>query len=157
MREGPSLFVLAKRDFWALFGAIWLLVGVGFLIVGGGVALREGNYVFAAVGLVVAAVGGAVVRGAVRRIGVERQLRREGLTGEGRVVAVAETNIRYNKRTQWRIHYRYADRTGAEHEGQSGYLDPDEAAAWAIGDRGTVRFDPRDPARSIWIGRPEDL
>lgn len=65
--------------------------------------------------------------------------------------------MRYNKRFQWQIHYRYVDRMGAEHRGRSGYLEPEEAAAWKVGDKGVVRFDPRTPARSIWVGTPEEL
>jgi len=53
--------------------------------------------------------------------------------------------------------YRYVDRMGEEHRGSSGYLEPEEAAEWKAGDVGVVRFDPRRPSRSIWIGRPEEL
>lgn len=149
--------MLVKRDFWALFGAIWLLGGVMFLMIGTVVAIRDGLWEFLAIGLVVTAVGVAISRGAVQRVRFEHYLRREGLTGEGEVVAVQETNMRYNRRIQWQIHYRYVDRMGAEHSGRSGYLEPEEAAAWKVGDRGVVRFDPHDPARSIWVGTPEEL
>lgn len=157
MREGPSLFVLAKRDFWALFGAIWLLAGVLFLIIGTVHAIRDGMYVFPAIGLVLAAAGGAISRSAFQRVHFEQYLRREGLTAEGEVTALEETSIRYNKRVQWQIHYRYTDRMGAEHRGRSRYLEPWEAAEWKVGATGVVRFDPRDPARSIWVGTPEEL
>ncbi len=157
MREGPSLLLLVKRDFWALFGAIWLLAGVLFLGIGAVLAVRDGMYVFPAVGLVLTAVGAAISRRALQRLRVEQYLRREGLTGEGEVVAVQETSMRYNKRVQWQIHYRYTDRMGAEHPGRSGYLEPEEAAAWKVGDKAVVRFDPRNPARSIWVGTPEEL
>jgi len=157
MREGPSLFLLVKRDFWALFGAIWLLGGVMFLGIGTVVAVRDGVYVLPAAGLAITAVGAAISRRALQRLRFEQYLRREGLTGEGEVIAVQETSMRYNKRFQWQIHYRYTDRMGAEHPGRSGYMEPEEAAAWKVGDKAVVRFDPRNPARSIWVGTPEEL
>jgi hypothetical protein len=157
MREGPSLFVLVKRDFWALFGGIWLLAGVGFLVIGTVLAIRDGMYIFPVIGLLLTVVGAAISRNALQRLRLQQYLRREGLTGEGEVVAVQETSMSYNKRIQWQIHYRYTDRMGQEHRGRSGYLEPEEAMDWNVGDKGVVRFDPRDPARSIWIGRSEEL
>jgi hypothetical protein len=157
MREGPSLFVLAKRDFWALFGAIWLVGGVAFLVIGTVLAIRDGLYLFPVIGVVLTAAGTAISRSALQRVRLEQYLRREGLTAEGEVTALQETSMRYNKRFQWQIHYRYTDRMGAEHRGRSGYLEPEEAAEWKVGATGVVRFDPRAPARSIWVGTPDEL
>lgn len=155
--QGLPPYLLMKRDFWALFGAIWVLAGVLFLLIGAVLAVRDGMYAFPVVGLVLTAVGAAILRRAVQRVRLEQYLRREGLTGEGEVMAVQETTMRYNKRYQWQIHYRYSDRMGNEHRGRSGYLEPQEAAAWGVGAKGVVRFDPRAPARSIWVGTPEEL
>jgi len=157
MREGPSFFVLVKRDFWALFGAIWLVGGVMFLAIGTVLAIRDGMYVFPAVGLALTVAGAAISRRALQRVRLEQYLRREGLTAEGQVTSLQESSMRYNKRYQWQIHYRYTDRMGAEHRGRSGYLEPEETVAWPVGTKGVVRFDPRDPARSIWVGTPEEL
>ncbi|MDQ7842439.1 MAG: DUF3592 domain-containing protein [Armatimonadota bacterium] len=151
-----ELFLLFKRDFWALFGAIWLLCGVGFLVIGGGLALAEGSLLPLAAGVVITAVGGTVVRRAYERIRLEQYLRREGRAVEGEVIAVEQTRMRYNGRFQWRLTYRYADGTGEQHRGQSGYLEPDEAAEWKVGDAVLVRIDPSRPARSVWVGRPEE-
>jgi hypothetical protein len=145
-----SLFVLLKRDFWGLFGGIWMLVGLVFLVIGAPIAVSKGEpegYVFAALGLVSAATGGALLRRGLERARVEQYLRREGLTADGEVMAVQETNVRYNRRIQWQLRYRYEDRMGAAHEGRSGYLEPEEAGAWSVGDKGVVRFDPHQPSR----------
>jgi len=157
MPQGPSFFVLLKRDFWGLFGAIWLVAGLMFLVIGTPLAFRSGEYVFVALGLVIAAAGGTLSRKALERIRLEQSLRREGLTAQGEVISVEETSFRYNRRIQWRLRYRYTDRMDEEHQGHSGYLEPEEAAEWKAGEVGVVRFDPRHPARSIWIGRPEEL
>jgi hypothetical protein len=157
MPQGPSFFVLLKRDFWGLFSAIWLLGGLMFLVIGTPLAVRTGEYLFVIVGLLITAVGGTLSRKALQRIRIELHLRREGLTAQGEVLAVEETSFRYNRRVQWKIRYRYVDRMGEEHRGSSGYLEPEEAAEWKAGDVGVVRFDPRRPSRSIWIGRPEEL
>ena len=160
MTRRLSFFVLLKRDFWGLFGAIWLLVGVIFLVIGIPIALSKGEpegYVFAVLGPIIAVIGGTLTRRALERIRLEQYLRREGLTAEGEVTAVQETNMRYNRRIQWVLRYRYEDRMGVAHEGRSGYLEPEEAEAWSVGDKGVIRFDPRRLERSIWVGRPEDL
>lgn|GEM_PF-5169839 len=152
-----ELFLLFKRDFWALFGAIWLLVGLIFVVIGSGLAASDGFYIPLAGGVAITAAGGMILRPALGRIGLELYLRREGLPLEGEVIAVEETSVRYNRRLQWKIRYRYLDRHGAWHQGSSGHLDPDEVAAWRVGDTALVRVDPAHPARSIWIGRRGDL
>ncbi len=147
------LFVRLKRDFWGFFGAIWLLGGVMLLLIGIPIAWRSGDFMMAAGGLILTAIGGRLVSTALGRLRTEERLLREGLSAEAEVVAVEETNVRFNRQRQWVIRYRYTDRMGEAHEGRSGYLDPDEAAAWKTGDRGVARFDPRRPAVSIWLGK----
>jgi len=156
MPDVATFFVLLKRDFWGLFGAIWLLCGVGFLVIGAGLTLADGFYIPLAIGVVITAVGGTIVRSALQRIRLAQYLRREGLAAEGEVIAVDQTGMRYNGRAQWKIVYQYRDRTGASQRGVSGYLEPDEAAEWHVGDKGLVRVDPNRPARSIWVGRLEE-
>ncbi|HXF82138.1 MAG TPA: DUF3592 domain-containing protein [bacterium] len=151
-----ELFLLCKRDFWALFGAIWLLCGAGFLVIGTGLAVADGVVIPLVAGVGITAAGGAIVRRAHERIRLEQYLRREGVSVRGEVIAVDQTGVRYNRRVQWRLTYRYADRTGRQHRGQSGYLEPDEAAEWKVGDAVLIRIDPGRPARSVWMGRPED-
>jgi len=148
-----SLFIRLKQDFFGLFGAIWLVGGVLMLVIGLPLAARSGDYTFAAVGVVLGAIGGRLFGSALRRIQTAERLLREGLSAEAEVVSVEETAFKYNRRRQWVIRYRYADRADAAHEGRSGYLEPEEAAAWNPGDRGVVRFDPRRPAISTWLGR----
>jgi len=147
------LFIRLKRDFWGFFGAIWLLGGVLLVVIGIPIAWRTGEYTAAAGGLIVAAIGGRLVGTALGRLRTEERLLREGLSAQAEVLAVEETNIRFNRLRQWVIRYRYDDRAGEAHEGRSGYLDPDEAAAWNPGDHGVARFDPRRPSVSIWIGK----
>jgi hypothetical protein len=147
------LFVRLKRDFWGFFGAIWLLGGVMMLVIGIPIAWRSRDFTMAAGGLILTAIGGRLVTTALRRLRTEERLLREGLSAEAEVIAVEETTVRFNRQPQWVIRYRYTDRMGEAHEGRSGYLDPEEAAAWSPGDRGVVRFDPRRPGVSIWIGK----
>ena len=147
------MFVRLKRDFWGFFGAIWLLGGVMLLIIGIPIAWRSGDFIMAAGGLILTAIGGRLVTTALGRLRTEERLLREGLSAEAEVVAVEESTVRFNRQRQWVIRYRYTDRMDEAHEGHSGYLDPEEAAAWNPGDRGVVRFDPRRPGVSIWIGK----
>lgn len=75
---------------------------------------------------------------------------REGVVAEGTLTSVAESNLRIHSVSQWVITYRYQDYRGRTHEGQSGYLSPEEAATWRVGDTGTIRYDRRRPQDSVW-------
>jgi hypothetical protein len=117
----------------------------------------ESDWLFALIflgfGCVFAPVGGVLVLKDVRRLRMERRLLQSGLVTEGTVTEVTESHLRVNRRTLWVIHYRYQDHLGRPHEGQSGYLDAEEAAMWRNGDTGTVRFDRHHPGHSLWIER----
>lgn len=78
-RDAWGFFVLLKRDFFALFGAIWLAAGVLALVIGTGIALGEGTLVPVIFGLLITGVGGTILRRALRRIQLEDYLRREGV------------------------------------------------------------------------------
>jgi hypothetical protein len=54
-------------------------------------------------------------------------------------------------RSIWYARYRYTDSFGVEHEGKSGSLNYDPAPMLQ-GRRASIRFDPRRPGRSVWIG-----
>jgi len=151
------VFLLLKRDFWGLFGAIWTLAGVGFLVIGAGLALGDRFYPPLALGLIITVVGAVMLRRTLQRIRMEQYLRRAGLALDAEVIAIDPTGMRYNRRLQWKIVYQYVDGAGVRHRGSSGYLDPDEAAAWRVGDTGQVRVDPGHPARSTWVGRAGEL
>jgi Protein of unknown function (DUF3592) len=109
--------------------------------------------IFLSLGGVFAPVGGVVLLKAVRRLRTERRLLRTGLVTEGTVTEVTETNVHFNNRRLWTIRYRYQDHLGKLHEGRSGYLDAEEAAACHIGGTGIVRFDRHHPAHSLWMGK----
>jgi Protein of unknown function (DUF3592) len=109
--------------------------------------------IFLGLGGVFAPVGGVLLLKGLRRLRTERRLLQSGLVAEGTVTEVAESNLRINNQHLWVIRYRYQDHLGRPHEGQSGYLNAQEAAAWQIGDTGTVRFDRYHPAHSLWLGK----
>ncbi len=106
--------------------------------------------IFSGVGAVITVLGGFVVLRTLSRTRFERRLREQGLTTEGRIVDVAPTAYSVNRVRQWRVHYRYADYAGIEHEGRSPPLSPEQAQRWNPGDRIQVRFDRLHPARSAW-------
>lgn len=152
MEGDPSLFVLLRRSFWGLFGAIWLVAGAMFIVIGLVQAVRDGEVLFPIIGVVVATVGGVLFRRGLVDVRRELRLQRVGIPAEATVTAVTETNFRYNRERQWVVHYRYMDSDGRTQEGKSGYLSPDEAADWEEGQTVAVRFDPARPSESIWIG-----
>ena len=99
------------------------------------------------------AIGGLMFRKGYRRLRVERRLLQVGVMTEATVASVTTGDLTINRQPLWVVHYRYPDPAGRTHEGRSGYMSLDEAQAWKPGDTGRVRFDPQNPADSIWIGR----
>lgn len=55
----------------------------------------------------------------------------------------------------WVVAYRYRDYQGSAHDAESWALSRKEAAAYRAGDKGFVCYDPNQPDKSVWIGRPE--
>ncbi len=113
--------------------------------------LRAALTVLAAGGAA-AAFGGALVRRGVVKYRRQRQLRLEGVHTHATVTAVRETSSRQNRPRLWQVTYRYKDRNGQLHQGESGYLLSEEVEGLRTGDTGAVRYDPNIPADSIWVG-----
>jgi hypothetical protein len=109
--------------------------------------------IFLGLGCVFAPIGGGLLLKDLRRLRTERCLLQSGMVTEGTVIEVVETNLRVNNRQHWAIRYRYQDHVGKPREGQSGYLDAEEAASWRIGQTGSVRFDRQHPEHSLWLGK----
>lgn len=114
----------------------WLLVGIT-LVLGG----------------TLGAIGGVLFFSALRRILLQRRLWRSGLSAEGEVMGIEETNVKFNNRRLWRFGYRYVDQKGNSQTGKSGLLSFSEATAWQAGDSGDVRYDAEHPERSVWVGK----
>lgn len=113
-----------------------------------------GVTVLFAVGAVLASVGGVLTTLGVRDVRRQIHLRHHGTAADATVVEVEETNVRINRRTQWRIHFTYRDDLGREHHGHSGHLSAAEAHEWQRGDTGRVHFDRERPDLVLWLGRP---
>jgi hypothetical protein len=107
------------------------------------------------VGLVIAGAGAVVFVRALRGILEARRLLRLGRATVAAVIRIDETNVTVNGRQQFKVRYSYRDQQDRTHEGDSGYLDWDEAMHWKPGDRVAIRYDPGRPDESLWIGQPE--
>lgn len=109
--------------------------------------------IFLGFSLVLVPVGGFFfVKGLTNVLRI-RRLRTEGRQSDGTVTDILVTNFQVNGVAQWQIHYSYTDDFGQTYQGTSGYLSPEEASTWKVGETGTVRYDPRRPEDSVWIGR----
>lgn len=122
--------------------------------------LEPGANVFMAVifflfGAVFGGIGGVLVVRAVRGLIRSRRLLHSGIDAEATVTGVEQTNVSFNRRLQFRVRYEYRDQQSAEHEGDSGYLEWEEASRWTKGDSVAIRYDPQRPAESQWIGNTE--
>lgn len=113
------------------------------------------NAVPLGLGLLLASTGLVLFAGGARDVRRKLRLLRHGMPADAIVVAVEPTNVRINRKTQWRIRFRYPDRTGQEREGSSGYMSASAAHNWNEGDIGRVHVDPEQPESVLWIGMPK--
>ncbi|MGQ0609406.1 MAG: hypothetical protein ACT4OQ_13230 [Chloroflexota bacterium] len=106
------------------------------------------------IGLLVLGVGLAICTWQLRRLRLTHRLWREGVAIEGTVVRVEPANVTFNNRPLFRLRYEYGDQAGTRHDGTSGLLSWEDVEGWQPGDRGSIRYDPRRPEQSAWIGEP---
>src|SRR6188768_4275352 len=118
-------------NLWAILGAP-LIIGAVFTVIGSG---------FAGYG--------------VWELQTEERLRATGTVARATVTEVERTSTRINGRSQWRARYEYQDQAGRTHQGSSRLLSPGQAQTWRPGDQALIRYDPADPATSIWLGRDD--
>jgi hypothetical protein len=108
-----------------------------------------------AVSIVVLLIGRWLFVPAARRLLRDLRLLSGGTPASATVTDVFPTSSSVNRVTLWKLRYRYKDRMGAEHEAESGFLMPDEAHEWQPGSTGAIRYDPRQPSASLWLGSEE--
>lgn len=108
-------------------------------------------------GLLLLGAGLAITTWQLRRLRLTQRLWRDGLADEGTVVRVEPANVTFNKRPLFRLRYEYGDLAGARHDGTSGLLAWEDVEGWQPGDRGAIRYDPRRPEVSAWIGEPASV
>jgi hypothetical protein len=100
-----------------------------------------------------ALLGALVARPGWRRLLVLVRVQRHGSIAHATVIEVAPAGIVVNRVPQWRLKYKFRDRHGERHEGESDYMRPEEAAEWRVGDQGVVRYDRDRASDSVWCGR----
>ena len=155
----------AVKHFDIMFGAIFAAIGVVALIVGAALGLyfrwhpprQRSTLLFLilpfGLGLTFATIGGVFAGKGLLARQQEERLLASGVTTQARVVAVDRTYTRLNGRYLWKVRYEYTDPTGRVHEGESGYLERADAESYRVGEQAFVRYDPQQPASSIWMGR----
>jgi hypothetical protein len=117
-----------------------------------------GPVIFLGFGIVLGGVGGFLFVRALRNVLRAGRLMRAGSDADATVTAVEQTDVSFNRRPQFRVRYSYRDGRGDTHKGDSGYLEWDEASMFSEGDAVRVRYDPKRPADSVWLGRaPGDV
>lgn len=116
-----------------------------------------GNLVFEVVFIVIGAValliGGYLVVSSSRTLREDWRLLQVGIEAQATVAAVEPTSLRINRRFQWEVSYAYRDVSGKEYEGRSWTMPEGEARKVKPGDHGTIRYDPKQPAQSLWIDK----
>jgi Protein of unknown function (DUF3592) len=149
--------------FGGLFIALGLLAlliaGVLYLALGRSARLRPNRWAFVGTPLIIG-VGFAILGAGVAGYGLwelqtEQRLLATGTPARATVTEVEQTWTRVNGRYQWRARYQYQDQAGGTHHGSSTLLSPSEAQTWRPGDQAFIRYDPADPATSIWLGRDD--
>ena len=137
----------AGRSLPVMAGGILVFVGGLFTAI----ALVAAAALFVVISLPILAAGGFLLWRGIRKVRAAVRLARDGTRAEATVVSVRASNMTINDRTQVIVRFRFKDKTGAAHEGDSWPVEPSEG--WRAGDRGVVRYDPGDPAGALWVGR----
>lgn len=161
-----GLLKTALRGVATPAGAMLLVAGIAFSFAAADTALQYRNatheaapqdlnnaIVFGVLGVILFVVGLLVARGPVRRLFDLMLLTGGGTAGTATVTGVFETSFSTKRTIFWRLRYRYRDTRGAEHEGESDLLTPDEAREWRMGAAGPILYDPERPGTSAWLGR----
>jgi hypothetical protein len=104
---------------------------------------------FTGVGTFAAVVGSVVFFAGVWGVARHLRIRRTGVTAEAAVLR------RYVSGSDRCLQYRYRDLQGREHTYTVSPVAAEEYARWQVGDKAHIRFDPEDPSRSVWVGRPQ--
>ena len=104
-------------------------------------------------GGIFAGLGGFILLRARSRLRTNARLQREGVIAEATVTEVRPARMRINGVQQWLVRYQYQDDRGQSRMG-SEHLSPDEGERWKAGDKATVRYDRKQPNRSLWVGKP---
>jgi hypothetical protein len=112
------------------------------------------NVILVGIGLAIGSVGLGVFAAGALDVRQKLRLLRHGVPTNATVTAIEATNVRINKKTQWRIRFNYRDRFGEERQGTSGYLSATRAHRWKPGEVGRVHVDPERPDRVLWTGEP---
>jgi hypothetical protein len=122
--------------------AIGLVLPICGIVAGVATRSTEGFVLAFMVPIVVIGFG-AVLWQAFRR----ERVRREGVLVSATLVSVARIDFAVGTEPRYDVTYRYIDREGLEHVGTSRLVKvmprDDESH--------TVRYDPADPASSVWI------
>jgi hypothetical protein len=155
------------KDFDIWFGGLFVVIGVIALIVAAvfGVCFirrppqQRNTLLFLllplGLGLIFTTLGGVFASSGLAAHDLEARLRTSGVTARARVVQIERTTTRLNGQYLWHVRYEYRDPTGRAYEGVSGYLERIEAQSYRVGEPVYIRYDPAEPASSIWLGREE--
>ena len=141
----PSFFNVAKRvpSFWT---------GPFLFVAGAVVAGVRGGKWGPLEGMGVSLYGIVLFIAGTRRIWIAHHVLRHGVQADATVMSV-RNSILGVRIIEWRnvIRYRYADDRGQPHNARE-YLPDAEVFASHRGSRGRIRFDPRHPGHSVWMG-----
>ena len=127
--DSPGHYRLEGRESDWFFAGIFSLLGAAFAVAGGFILVRA-----------------AGLRAARYR------MQADGATTQAIIADITGSNLRINREPQIMIRYRYSDDKGKAHRGKE-ILTPREGAKWKIGDPVMIRYDRKNPRRSMWIGK----
>jgi hypothetical protein len=106
------------------------------------------------IGAIFAVIGSGFVGYGLWQHQIEQHVLANGTTTRAFVRGPEQTLARLNGRYLWRVRYQYQDPNRADGalEGATGLMDADEAQLWHDADLGLIRYDPANPAHSVWLG-----
>lgn len=106
------------------------------------------------IGVAFLGIGGALCLFAWHRAHGAMAILNSGLPAEAVITAIHYVSSSSDSELFRQVEYRYESSRGQMHKGKSGWLTPEETRGWNVGTRGTIKFNPANPAQSVWIGLP---
>lgn len=172
--EAPSFWRLAARSKHLRKGTIYAVLpftlGCFLLLLAFLVAESANQRLsFGLIGALSVVLGAMCLRGGIREIREWKRLAREGITAQGVVTLVKEihedvfplwlslvfallTTRMPHEVKGWVVFYNY-DGNGTKCSGESGLLPRAEAEKWSVGDQCAIKYDLKQPEKSVWIGK----
>lgn len=148
---------LARRSQSILYGVAFFALGLLFFLFAALDFAQHGEQARTIasnvwIGVAFLSVSGAFALLDRYRAYVQMAILESGLPAEAVITAIHGISFFRNSEEFREVEYRYESAPGRMHKGKTVFLTTEETRGWIVGERGTIKLDAANPARSVWIG-----